>query len=206
MKYALFLPLMLPLALHAQGPAPVLAAAVAPVPPQAQAVPAADNCEPIRQQIEARFRAGGVQPVLVVTAVGNPAAGRIVGTCGNGRRQIVRLGQAPLPSAAAATGAAATAPGTDRVADRTADRTGDRMSDRTSDRTPDRAPDREPADRIPTECKDGSIVIGPNCDDPRAVRMTSAELAASLAPARPASADMPAKPASGDLPARPASR
>jgi hypothetical protein len=174
----------LPAVLHAQLPAPA----------PAQAVPAADNCEPIRQQIEARFRAGGVQPVLVVTEAGATVAGRVVGTCGSGRRQIVRLGQAPLATAAAS------APAERRV---------DSGPVRSGDQAAERAPERQPADKIPTECKDGSIVIGPNCDDPRAVRMTSAELAASLAPAKPASADAPASApadAPADMPARPASR
>lgn len=186
MKHALYLPLLLPLTLHAQVPAQ----APAQVPAQVPTVQAADNCEPIRQQIEGRFRAGGVQPVLVVTEAGSATAGRVVGTCGNGRRQIVRLSQAPLPAATAPAPATSTAAAAEQATDRAADR----------------APEREPADKIPTECKDGSIVIGPNCDDPRAVRMTSAELAASLAPAKPASADVAARPASGEVPARPASR
>lgn len=154
---------------------PLLLVLQAPIQARAQAtahVPATDNCAPIRQQIEARFRAGGVQPVLVVADAGSPPAGRVVGTCGNGRRQIVRLGQVPVPATAQATPATSPAPPTERPAE------------------------REPADKIPTECKDGSIVIGPNCDDPRAVRMTSAELAASLPPAKAASGDQPAKPAS----------
>lgn len=186
MKHALFLPLLSLLALHAQGQAP--GQMLGQVPSQ---VPAADNCEPIRQQIEGRFRAGGVQPVLVVIDAGSPTAGRIVGTCGSGRRQIVRLGQTPLAAAAAPVPA-------------------ERRADTTAAPATERAPEREPADKIPTECKDGSIVIGPNCDDPRAVRMTSAELAASLPPAKPAAADGPVRPASAEVPAsapaRPASR
>lgn len=179
MKHALFLPLLLTLLAPIQALAQV-------TPP----VPAADNCEPIRQQIEARFRAGGIQAMLAVVDAGaaGSAGGRVVGTCGNGRRQIVRLGQAPLPAAATAatTAPAATAvPATSTTATTPA-----------TDRPADRAPEREPADKIPTECKDGSIVIGPNCDDPRAVRMTSAELAASLPPAKAASGDQPARPAS----------
>lgn len=44
---------------------------------------------------------------------------------------------------------------------------------------PEQAPAAPPAanDGIPTECKDGSIVIGPDCNNPRAVRMTSSEIA-----------------------------
>ncbi len=176
MKHALFLPLLVPLALHAQVTAPV--------------APPTDNCEPIRQQIEARFRAGGVQPTLVVVdaaGAGNAPVGRVVGTCGNGRRHIVRLGQTPLPAVAVA------APAVERAAERPVER------------TVERAPQREPEDKIPTECKDGSIVIGPRCDDPRAVRMTSAELAASLAP-KPAAVEAPASAPAGDQPASAASR
>lgn len=33
-----------------------------------------------------------------------------------------------------------------------------------------------PHDGIPTECKDGTIVIGPDCSNPRAVRMTGTEI------------------------------
>lgn len=176
MKHALFLPLLSLLALHAQGQAPGQTPGQMP-----SQVPAADNCEPIRQQIEGRFRAGGVQPVLVVIDAGSPTAGRIVGTCGSGRRQIVRLGQTPLAAAAPVPA--------------------ERRADTTAAQATERAPEREPADKIPTECKDGSIVIGPNCDDPRAVRMTSAELAASLPPAKPAAADAPARPALAEAPA-----
>jgi hypothetical protein len=44
-------------------------------------------------------------------------------------------------------------------------------------------------DRIPTECKDGSVVLGPDCDDPAAVRMSADEIARSVAsPASAASA------------------
>lgn len=179
MRHLPILPLlMLPLALAAQGPAAV--------PAPATTLPPADNCGPIRQQIEQRFRAGGVQPALAVVDAGLGAGGRIVGTCGNGRRQIVLLGQAAVGS------------GGDRPAARRTDAEdrAENRADRPVEAPAERPAEREPADKIPTECKDGSIVIGPHCDDPRAVRMTSAELAASLAPARPASGEVPARPAS----------
>lgn len=183
MKHLLFLPLLLPLAMVAQAQAQA----------QIQApVAAVDNCESIRQQIEGRFRAGGVQPVLVVIDAASTTAGRIVGTCGSGRRQIVRLGQTPLPTAAVPI-------------ERSVDSGSNRPADQAVERAAERPAEREPADKIPTECKDGSIVIGPRCDDPRAVRMTSAALAASLAPAKPAASDPPDKPAAGDTPARSAS-
>lgn len=143
-----------------------------------QAQAQADNCEPIRLQIEGRFRAGGVaNPVLVVLPAGGAGAGRVVGSCGNGSRQIVLQG-----TGAAATVATAPSPAPAATSARA---TG-------SATAPATAPDK-----IPTECKDGSIVIGPRCDDPRAVRMTSAEIAAAAdAPAPQPAATPAAKPAS----------
>ena len=127
----------------------------------------ADNCEGIKQQIADRYRAGGVpDPALLVVAASSPPNGRVVGRCGNGNKRIVFVGTRPTTpaTAPAAPAAPAAAP------------------------TP-----ATPPDRIPTECKDGSIVIGPDCDDPRAPRMTSADLAASveLAASAPAAASAP---------------
>ena len=126
----------------------------------------ADNCEPIRLQIEGRFRAGGVaNPVLVVLPAGSAGAGRVVGSCGNGSRRIMLQVAGAAATSATTTTSATTA-------------------------TVAAAPAPAAAvDKIPTECKDGSIVIGPRCDDPRAVRMTSAEIAAAATQpaARPAS-------------------
>jgi hypothetical protein len=147
-----------------------------------QAQAQADNCEPIRLQIEGRFRAGGVaNPVLVVLPAGGAGAGRVVGSCGNGNRQIVLQ----------ATGAAATVATAPSLAPAatSARATGHATGPATAPAT---APDK-----IPTECKDGSIVIGPRCDDPHAVRMTSAEIAAAADVAAPQPAATPAaKPAS----------
>lgn len=127
-----------------------------------------DNCEPIRLQIESRYRAGGVpNPALVVVAAGSAKAGRVVGSCGNGSRQIVFNGSGAAPTAP-------TAPASERAGERPAERA---------------------VDKIPTECKDGSIVIGPNCDDPRAVRMTSAEIAGSTAASATTAASAAATPA-----------
>ena len=158
----------------------------------APAAPPADNCEGIRLQIEGRFRGGGVaNPGLLVVPAGSSGTGRVVGTCGSGSRQIVYTG----PGAASQTGAAApAAAGSPRVAV-------DRQAAATA--TPS-AVAQPVADKIPTECKDGSIVIGPRCDDPRAVRMTSAEIA-SLTAVAASAAPASATPASAALPARVAS-
>lgn len=111
--------------------------------------PAADNCDPIKAQIEARMRAGGLSNFTLVTVeLSTARSGRVVGTCGMGSRQIVYLPGVALGDADGAITAA-----------------------------PRRAAAREnPADKIPTECKDGSVVVGPDCDNPRAVRMSKAHI------------------------------
>lgn len=155
----------------------------------AQSAPAADNCEGIRQQIEARFRGGGIaNPGLLVAPAGSSSGGRVVGSCASGSRQIVYTG--PGAGSAAAAPAAA---GTTRMAERPA-----------AAATAQPGTASTAADKIPTECKDGSIVIGPRCDDPRAVRMTSAEIAGISAAA--ASAPPPARPAAPAVPAPAASQ
>ena len=126
-----------------------------------------DNCDAIKAQIESRFRSGGItSPKLEAVDAGSLKGARVVGTCASSTRQIVYLGsdrQAALPST---TGTASTAgAGISRAAP-----------------APAAAPDN-----IPTECKDGSIVIGPNCDNPRAARMSSNEIAGSVVAAPKAS-------------------
>ena len=122
----------------------------------------ADNCDAIRDMIAGRFRAGGVpQANLVVVDAGSAKAGRVVGTCANCTRQIV-LQAADKPAAAAASASAAAEGPVVAVAT-------------------ERAP-AAPSDGIPTECKDGTIVIGPDCSNPRAVRMTRSEIAKSVPP------------------------
>jgi hypothetical protein len=55
---------------------------------------AADNCEALRADIEARIRAAGVvQPSVTVVAVDAAAPGRTVGSCDLGRKKIVYLAQ-----------------------------------------------------------------------------------------------------------------
>lgn len=126
----------------------------------------ADNCDAIRDGIASRVRAGGlVNASLVVVDAGAVKTGQVVGSCGNGTRRIVLLrGDRPAQAAAndpmpaerpVAAAAAAAASATE----------------------PAPAASAAPNDGIPTECKDGSIVIGPDCKHPRAVRMTNREIA-----------------------------
>lgn len=61
------------------------------------------NCEPLREQIAARFKAGGLAQVqLVVVDAAASAPGRVVGTCERGARRIVQLGAGGTPPKAAA--------------------------------------------------------------------------------------------------------
>ena len=89
-----------------------------------------DNCEPIAQQIEARMRAGGLPtPRLIVVDKGTASAGRVMGSCANGSKQILQVA-------------------------------GPASNDRPS----------PASDNIPTECKDGRVVRGPDCSKPAALR------------------------------------
>lgn len=115
----------------------------------AQAQAQADNCEPIRASIEARMRAGGLPaPQLQVVDTSATLAGRVVGSCGNGSRKIVQTGAG---TAAAPADAPTAAP---LEAER---------------RRPRPAAGKD--DNIPTECRDGTVVMGPNCGDARAPRL-----------------------------------
>lgn len=64
-----------------------------------------DNCEPLRAQIESRIRDAGVASLSVtVHAVDQPAEGRVVGSCAQGRMKIVYVqhgaaAAAPPPTA-----------------------------------------------------------------------------------------------------------
>jgi hypothetical protein len=68
----------------------------------------ADNCDSIRDQVEAKFKAGGTLnfsvKVVDAGAVGNA---RVVGSCGNGTRRIVFV-PGDLPNGPAASPRAAT--------------------------------------------------------------------------------------------------
>ena len=61
------------------------------------------NCEPLREQIAARFKAGGVPQVqLVVMEAAASTPGRVVGTCERGTRKIVQVSNGtslPRPAA-----------------------------------------------------------------------------------------------------------
>ena len=60
------------------------------------AVAQAGNCEPLREQIAARFKAGGLPQVqLVVVDAAASTPGRVVGTCERGTRKIVQQGASP---------------------------------------------------------------------------------------------------------------
>ena len=78
---------------------PCLLAALATVPAAAQV----GNCEPLREQIAARFKAGGLQQVqLMVVDAAASTPGRVVGTCERGTRKIVQVttgATAPRPPA-----------------------------------------------------------------------------------------------------------
>jgi hypothetical protein len=66
------------------------------------AVAQAGNCEPLREQIAARFKAGGLAQVqLVVVDAAASAPGRVVGSCERGTRKIVQLGAGGMPPKAA---------------------------------------------------------------------------------------------------------
>ncbi len=115
----------------------------------AQAQAQTDNCEPIRASIEARMRAGGLPvPQLQVVDSSATLAGRVVGSCGNGARKIVHTG----------AGAAGTPANAVPAAPLEAER-----------RKPRPAAGKD--DNIPTECRDGTVVMGPNCSDVRAPRL-----------------------------------
>lgn len=50
----------------------------------------ADNCESIRDQVEAKYKAGGtVNFTVKVVDAGAVASAKVVGSCGNGTRRII---------------------------------------------------------------------------------------------------------------------
>lgn len=99
---------------------------------------AADNCEELRAKIEAGIAAKGVS-VFSVTVVeaGAPVAGQVVGSCGQGTKQIVYAkGSATARAVSSGSPPAVRASGPGR-------------------------PARD--DDILTECKDGTVSVGGNC-------------------------------------------
>lgn len=101
----------------------------------------ADNCEPLRAQIEAHIVGKGVSGVaLKVVPAGTAAPGGVVMACDNGRKKIVHTQvAAPAPVAVPAP------TGTPPVAKSTGPK----------------RPTRD--DEIWTECKDGTVVRGGRC-------------------------------------------
>lgn len=68
----------------------------------AGAAPAADNCESIRAQVEAKVRAGGVAEFrLEVVDAQAKVAGKVVGSCALGTRKIVYTARAASAPASA---------------------------------------------------------------------------------------------------------
>jgi hypothetical protein len=105
---------------------------------------AVDNCEPLRERIEANIASKGVTGFSVRVVDANASApGDQVGTCGNGTRKIMYL-----------KGAGAQAPVTTPSTDRN---------------TPAATAEKpRPAVKEPilTECKDGTVSMGGNCKPP----------------------------------------
>jgi hypothetical protein len=99
----------------------------------------ADNCEPLRAQIEAHIVGKGVSGVaLKVVPAGTAAPGGVVMACDNGRKKIVHTQvAAPAPVAAPASTPPAAKP------------------------VSPKRPTRD--DEIWTECKDGTVVRGGRC-------------------------------------------
>lgn len=96
----------------------------------------ADNCEPLRAQIESKIKAAGVANyALVIADSAASAAGKVVGSCAIGTKKIVYAkGDAPgaAPSAIA-------------PANKTA------------------LPVKKNAAAMLTECKDGTVSMGGEC-------------------------------------------
>lgn len=161
-------------------PARLIPALLLPMLWQAAAAQA-DNCEPIRAQIEARMRAGGLLNVqLVVVDLASNLPGRVVGNCGQGTRKIVALaGAAPLAAAATPAATAPRPAATATVAapiqatnaalkvapNEATNATANAPPKPTTNPAPNPSADPAPAadDKMLTECKDGSFSIGPDC-------------------------------------------
>jgi Protein of unknown function (DUF1161) len=96
---------------------------------------AASNCDSIRDQIDAKIRAGGVSRfTLTVVDAGTTAAGRNVGSCERGSKKIMYV-QDGRPEAAAAASAVGSG----------------------------QPPHKRGPDGVLTECKDGTVSLGGNC-------------------------------------------
>ena len=118
---------------------PVVAFMVSPVWAQSAV---ADNCEPLRERIEANIASKGVTGFSVtVVDADAPAPGDQVGTCGNGSRKIMYLKNAGAQAPAASPPAVK--------------------------KNPPAAPAEKPRtavkEPILTECKDGTVSMGGSC-------------------------------------------
>jgi hypothetical protein len=111
---------------------------------------AADNCEPIRQGIEANIASKGLTGFsVIVVDVSAQAPGEEVGRCGNGTRKIMYVREGGASTAVKPLAPAAPAPAKAAV-------------------KPAAAPAANPAaaghsEPILTECKDGTVSMGGNC-------------------------------------------
>ena len=107
----------------------------------------ANNCDAIRADIDARVRANGMgNHSLSVVDRATVAPGRVVGSCDQGSKKILMI-QPGLPTAAAGPAPAFAA----------SQSTHSRHDSRRS----------SASDDILTECRDGSIVTGPDCSKTR---------------------------------------
>lgn len=117
----------------------------------------ADPCETLKSQIEAKIAASGVSGfTLTIVDTGSTAAGRVVGTCGQGSKKIlysggVRTGSGHTTTPANAAPAAATAASAARPAPSAA-----------SSARPVVKPKKKPL--VWTECKDGSLTLNETCN------------------------------------------
>ena len=134
----------------------------------------ANNCDAVRADIDARVRANGVSKhSLSVVDRAASGLGRVVGNCDQGSKTILMTQPGP------ATPTTPTTPATPATPAATS---GSGAKSAPTQAVPNR---REPrhsrhSDDILTECRDGSIVTGPDCSKPR-----SANPAAPAAASRP---------------------
>ena len=140
----------------------------------------ANNCDAIRADIDARVRKNGISNhslSVVDRAASGP--GRVVGNCDQGSKKILMT--QPGPASPATPGAPAS-PGTPATPAAPATTPGSAAKSGPSQTVPNR---RDPkhnrrTDDILTECRDGSIVTGPDCS-----KANSANPAAPAAASRP---------------------
>jgi hypothetical protein len=97
----------------------------------------ADNCDALREQIEAKIKAAGVASfTVVVVDSADSASGKVVGSCGKGAKKILYT-QGPVATGATPAPAQPAAKPT--------------------------APAKKAPEGILTECKDGTVSVGGGC-------------------------------------------